>query len=164
MAGPAAILAAAVNIVRMWHWRFLATLRIPMLWILYAGYAWIIVALVLKGLVGVVPWITPSTAVHALTVGAIGSLTLGMMSRVALAHTGRTIVATSSITIAFVLINASAILRIMVPIAIPVFYWSGLVVSGLLWAVAFALFVIYYTPILIQPRIDGSRANIDRQN
>jgi uncharacterized protein involved in response to NO len=155
LVGPAAILAAAINIVRMWHWRFLATLRIPMLWILYAGYGWVIVALVLKGLAGVVPLITPSTAIHALTVGAIGSLTLGMMSRVALAHTGRAIVASTPIIAAFIFINLSAILRVVIPIVMPGFYWSGLVISGLLWAVAFALFVIYYTPILIQPRIDG---------
>jgi uncharacterized protein involved in response to NO len=154
-AGPVALLAAAVNIVRMLHWRSLATRRVPMLWILHIGYGWIIAALALKGLAGMVPMITPSAAIHALTVGAIGSLTLGMMSRVALGHTGRAIAASTTITAAFALITASAILRVAIPIAMPGFYWPGLILSGLLWSMAFALFVIHYTPILTRPRIDG---------
>jgi uncharacterized protein involved in response to NO len=155
MAGPVALLAAIVNILRMWHWQSLATWRVPMLWILHVGYAWIIVALALKGLAGVVPVVTPSAAIHALTVGAVGSLTLGMMSRVALGHTGRVIVASTAITAAFILINASAILRVAIPIALPEFYMLGLIVAGLLWTAAFTLFVIDFAPILTQPRIDG---------
>ncbi len=155
MAGPVAWLAAIVNILRMWHWQSLATWRVPMLWILHLGYAWIIVALALKGLAGAVPVVTPSAAIHALTVGAVGSLTLGMMSRVALGHTGRVIVASTTITAAFILINASAILRVAIPIALPEFYMPGLIVAGLLWMAAFALFVIDFAPILTQPRIDG---------
>jgi uncharacterized protein involved in response to NO len=155
LAGPVALLAAAANIIRMWRWQSLATRRVPMLWILHIGYAWIVIALALKGLTGVVPVVTPGAAIHALTVGAIGSLTLGMMSRVALGHTGRAIVATTTITAAFILINVSAILRVTIPIAMPELYWLGLIVSGLLWSIAFGLFVIHYTPILTQPRIDG---------
>jgi len=155
LAGPVALLAAAANLIRMLRWRSLATRRVPMLWILHLGYAWIVVALALKGLAGMVPVVTPSAAIHALTVGAIGALTLGMMSRVALGHTGRPIVATTVMTLAFVLINASAILRVVIPIAVPGFYLPGLIVAGLLWMAAFALFIIHYTPILTQPRIDG---------
>ena len=155
MAGPVALLAAIVNILRMWHWQSLATWRVPMLWILHVGYAWIIVALALKGLAGAIPVVTPSAAIHALTVGAIGSLTLGMMSRVALGHTGRAIVASTTITAAFALINAGAVIRVTIPLAAPGYYLHGLIVSGLLWSATFALFVIHYTPILTQPRIDG---------
>ncbi len=155
LTGPIALLAAAVNMIRMMRWRSLATRRVPMLWILHLGYAWIVVALALKGLAGLVAVVTPSAAVHALTVGAIGSLTLGMMSRVALGHTGRAIVASTPIIAAFILLNASAIIRVVIPIAVPEFYLPGLIVAGLLWSSAFALFVIHYTPILMQPRIDG---------
>jgi uncharacterized protein involved in response to NO len=126
-----------------------------MLWILHLGYAWIIVALALKGLAGIMAVVTPSAAIHALTVGAIGSLTLGMMSRVSLGHTGRAIVASTAMTVAFILINASAIIRVVIPIVVPGVYLSGLIVAGLLWAAAFALFVIGFAPILTQPRIDG---------
>ena len=155
IAGPVALLAAAANIIRMWCWRSIATRRVPMLWVLHLGYAWIGVALTLKGLVGLVPAITPSAAIHALTVGAIGSLTLGMMSRVALGHTGRVIVASSAMTAAFVFINAAAIVRVAIPIAAPESYLQGLIVSGLLWTMAFALFVIEFFPILTRPRVDG---------
>ena len=155
LTGPIALLAAAVNMIRMMRWRSLATRRVPMLWILHLGYAWMVVALALKGLAGMVPVVTPSAAIHALTVGAIGSLTLGMMSRVALGHTGRAIVASTPIIAAFILLNASAIIRVVIPIAVPEFYLPGLIVAGLLWSSAFALFVIHHIPILMQPRIDG---------
>jgi uncharacterized protein involved in response to NO len=155
IAGPVALLAAAANLIRMLHWRFLATRRVPMLWILHIGYVWLIVALALKGLVGIVPMVTPSAAIHALTVGTIGGLTLGMMSRVSLGHTGRVIVAPTATTVAFILINVSAIIRMAIPIAMPRFYLPGLIVAGLLWAVAFTLFVIDFAPILTRPRIDG---------
>ena len=155
IAGPVALLAAAANLIRMVRWRSLATRRVPMLWILHLGYAWLVLAFVLKGLVGVVPAVTPSAAMHALTVGAIGSLTLGMMSRVSLGHTGRTIVASTAITVAFVLINVSAIIRVAIPIAVPEFYMPGLITAGLLWTAVFALFIIDFAPILMRPRIDG---------
>jgi len=155
IAGPVALLAAAANIIRMLRWQSLATRRVPMLWILHVGYAWIVVALALKGLAGVLLVVTPSAAIHALTVGAIGSLTLGMMSRVSLGHTGRAIVASTTITVAFALINVGAIIRVVIPIAAPGFYLPGLIVAGLLWTAAFALFVIDFAPILTRPRIDG---------
>lgn len=153
--GPVALLAAAANIIRMWHWQSFATWRVPMLWILHISYAWIVVALVLKGLSSMVSVIIPNAAIHALTVGAIGSLTLGMMSRVALGHTGRAIVASTPITVTFILINASAIARVVTPMAAPEFYLPGLVIAGLFWTVAFALFIINFAPILTRPRIDG---------
>jgi uncharacterized protein involved in response to NO len=155
IAGPVALLAAAANLIRMLRWRSLATRRTPMLWILHVGYAWIVVALILKGLAGLVPVVTPSVAIHALSVGAIGGLTLGMMSRVALGHTGRAIVASTAMTVAFILINAGAIIRVAIPMAVPEFYLPGLIVAGLLWTAAFALFVIDFAPILTRPRIDG---------
>jgi uncharacterized protein involved in response to NO len=96
-----------------------------------------------------------SLATHALTLGAIGSLTLGMMARVALGHTGRMLVAPSTIAVAFVAINLAALARVFVPLFAPGWYFAALVAAGTLWVIAFANFLIVYAPILWLPRVDG---------
>jgi len=99
--------------------------------------------------------IAPAAALHALTVGGIGCLTLGMMARVSLGHTGRLLEAPRSVVAAFVLLAAAALTRVVLPIVAPGFYMASLVVAGSLWAAAFALFLIGYGPILTSPRVDG---------
>lgn len=147
--------AALANAARMVGWRSVATWRSPILWILHAGYAWIVITLVLKGLAAVAGWVPGSLAVHALTVGAIGSLTLAMMTRSALGHTGRPLVAGPGTVAAYVLVNAAALVRVFGPIGWPGLYMPELMVSGLLWSLAFAAFVVTFWPVLTRPRIDG---------
>ena len=96
-----------------------------------------------------------SAAAHALTVGAIGSLTLGMMSRVALGHTGRPITAPRVMSWAFAAIGAAALVRVFVPVLWPSAYFASLVVAGALWTAAFAAYVVAYAPVLARPRVDG---------
>jgi uncharacterized protein involved in response to NO len=81
-----------VHAVRLWLWQPWRTLRTPLVWVLHLAYAWIVVHLALRGLAasGIVGEVF---AVHALTVGAIGGLTIGMMTRTARGHTGRPLVA-----------------------------------------------------------------------
>lgn len=149
-----ALAAAALNALRMVPWGTLATLRQPILWILHAGYAWIVVGLALYGLaaLGV---LGPSPALHALAVGAFGSLTLGMMSRVALGHTGRPLVAARPIVLAYALINLAALARIVPPLAADSLYLASATASGVMWSLAFVLFLVVYVPILARPRVDG---------
>lgn len=153
--GAAALAAALANAARMLGWRAAATRRTPILWILHAGYAWIVVALVLDGLAALDLGATRAAAVHALTVGAIGSLTLGMMTRSALGHTGRALRAPPATAVAYGLVNAAALVRVFLPLAAPGWYLDALLVSGLAWSAAFALFVIGYWPVLSRPRLDG---------
>lgn len=140
-----ALLAAA----RAVHWGTLHTWRDPLLWILHAGYGWLVLALSLRGL-GLA-----SPATHALTVGAIGSLTLGMMSRVALGHTGRMLAAPRGIALAFGAITLSAVARVLAPLLVPSFYREGLIVAGLCWTAGFAIFLRIYAPMLLAPRVDA---------
>ena len=86
--GPIAAVAAVVHAVRLSLWRPWRTLKTPIVWILHCAYTWIVLYLVLRALAA---WdLAPvSLATHALTVGAIGGLTLGMMTRTSLGHTGR---------------------------------------------------------------------------
>jgi len=126
-----------------------------LLWILHVGYVWIPIGLLLRAVTAFTPRVPPPVAMHALTVGAIGGLTLGMMSRVALGHTGRPLVVRPATTASFVLITLSAVIRVGTPLFHMAWYRGALVVAGILWAVAFALFVAVYAPVLLAPRTDG---------
>ena len=83
-----AFAAALVHGARLFLWRPLRTLGTPLVWILHAAYAWIALHLALRGFAQL-GWVLPSLATHALTIGAIGGLTIGMMTRTARGHTGR---------------------------------------------------------------------------
>jgi len=150
----AALIAAAVNAARAWGWYVQKIWYVPLLWVLYTGYAWIIFGFVLTALTALT-LVTPSLALHAFTIGGIGVLTLGMMARVSLGHTGRVLRASNAIAIAFVLINLAVFFRVLVPIAIPAWYSISIYVSMLSWLLAFSLFIFVYAPILSSPRIDG---------
>jgi len=152
LSGVAGGLAAA----RAVHWGARHSFKQPLVWILHAGYGWLALGLVFRGLSalgGRADFASPAT--HALTVGAIGSLLLGMMSRVALGHTGRMLAAPWPIAHAFVAINLAAAVRVFVPLLVPAWYFGALVTAGTLWVCAFGTFLVVYAPILWSPRVDG---------
>lgn len=153
VAGVVALVAAALHGARLAGWQGLRTLSNPILWVLHLGYLWLVVGLVLRGLsdFGLVAAVD---AVHALTIGAIGTITLGVMTRAALGHTGRAVKAAPSIVGAYVLVSVAALSRLAVIV------WPDLtsvlvMVSGAAWSAAFIVFVGVYLPILLRPRIDG---------
>lgn len=148
-----AALAAFANGARLAGWHTTRYWRVPLLWVLHLGYGWIVVGLYLKAgiALGLVP---PQFTIHAFTVGAIGVLTLGMMARVSLGHTGRPLKVGAAMSTAFVLINLAAVGRGLLPPFFPQFFLQLIVASGAFWIAAFTIFVIVYTPILIQPRVD----------
>jgi len=135
-------------------WRPWRTLRNPMVWILHVGYLWIPLHLALRALVEA-GLVAPPLATHALTVGAIGGLTLGMMTRTARGHTGRPIQAERREVAAFTLVTAAAITRVLVPLAAPAVYREAVIASACMWSAAYAVYALGYWPILTQPRIDG---------
>jgi uncharacterized protein involved in response to NO len=151
LAGIVGLLAAA----RAVHWGARHSLRDPLLWVLHAGYAWVVIGLLLRSTTGVLASPPGSVATHALTVGAIGTLTLGMMARVALGHTGRALVAPTSMTAAFVAINLAALIRVLAPWLAPQQYAVALVAAGSFWVLAFAVYLAAYAPLLWRPRVDG---------
>lgn len=160
-AGPAAALAAAlaaglalVQVLRYLGWHDSRAWRNPMLAVLHAGYLWLIAGLALDALAGL-GWLAPFPALHALTAGAFGVFTLGMMARVTLGHTGREMRSSPATSVAFVLVNAAALARVVPPLLAPAGYGAWLVLSGLLWMLAFAVFLWVYGPMLLRPRVDG---------
>ena len=154
--GSVALAAGVINALRMRGWGTFATMRTPILWVLHVGYAWLAVGLTLRGVAELSGLIPLDAGIHALTLGAIGSMIIGMMSRVALGHTGRSIVPAPLTVAAYWLVNAAALLRMMSALT-----WddtlraASLISSGALWSLAFACFVIVYWPILSRPRADG---------
>jgi uncharacterized protein involved in response to NO len=151
----AAGLAGIITFVRAARWGTSRTLKHPLLWILHAGYGWIGIGLLARATTPLLHLpLMSSLATHALTLGAIGALTLGMMARVALGHTGRPLVATRPMTIAFLSITVAALARVAVPLFWPSTYGPALIAAGLLWTVAFVIFLAVYTSILFAPRVD----------
>jgi uncharacterized protein involved in response to NO len=154
--GSVAMVAGIINALRMRGWGTFATLRTPILWILHVGYAWIAAGLILRGVAELTGLLPLDAGIHALTLGAVGSMILGMMSRVALGHTGRPIVPAASTVAAYWLVNAGALLRMAFALTSDdTLRAASLMGSGALWSLAFALFVVVYWPILSRPRADG---------
>lgn len=145
---------AMVQALRLWGWHHAGAWRNPMLAVLYAGYLWLVLGLALDALAGL-GWLPPFPALHALTAGAFGVFTLGMMARVTLGHTGREVRGETLTTVAFVLINAAALARVLPPLIDSGAYATWLPISGALWILAFGVFLWVYAPMLLRPRIDG---------
>jgi len=152
-----AVIGALSHGARLCLWKPWRTLATPLVWILHAAYAWIVIHLMLRHFAAM-HWVSASSATHALTVGAIAGLTMGMMSRVSLGHTGRPLKVTRVETAAFFLVQAAALVRVFGEIALPVWYMLSIEVSAVLWAAAFGLFAIRYWPVLTRPRLDGKPA------
>lgn len=154
VAGALAGLACIVNGIRVVSWYSHRYWQVPLLWVLHLGYGWIAVGFLLKTAASL-GLVAAQFTIHAFTVGGIGVLTIGMMARVSLGHTARPLKVTSSIAVAFVLLNIAAVLRGLLPSIFPLWFSQLVILSGMLWIAAFLIFVIVYAPILTQPRIDG---------
>jgi uncharacterized protein involved in response to NO len=153
--GGLAAVAAVLLAIRLAHWQGHRTLDEPLLWVLHLAYAWLPVALVLKA-TSLLTGLVPATAwLHALTVGAFATMILAVMSRAALGHTGRTLVAPRSVTVAFWLLSMAAVIRVFGPIAAPAAWAFWIDAAAALWTMVFVLFVVAYAPILWRPRADG---------
>ncbi len=151
-AGATLLAAGVLNLIRLTRWRGVATLAEPLVLILHLGYLWLASGLLLLGLSVLVPaQILPSVGVHALTAGAIGVMTLAVMTRSARGHTGRPLTSGTAEIVIYVLINAAALTRVTGGL-LPFAYHSLLVVSTVLWSAAFLAFVISYGPMLMTPR------------
>ena len=140
--------------MRLWLWQPWRTLGTPIVWVLHLAYLWIVIHLVLRGLAGL-GLVGDLFAVHALTIGAIGGMTIGMMTRTARGHTGRPLVADGVEVACYVLVAFAAAVRVFGGMLLPDAYVATVVVSGLCWSAAFALYAVRYWPVLSRPRLDG---------
>ena len=146
--------AAALQLARMLRWQPLVTRTRPILWILHLAYAWIPVGLALLALAQP-GWVLASLGVHALAVGATGGLIIGMLTRTARGHTGRPLQASRAEVLAYVLVMAAAVLRVLVPLVAPQWYLHALVCAAVAWTAAFVIYLVMYVPWLTSTRLDG---------
>jgi len=97
-----------------------------------------------------------SLALHALTIGGIGLLTMGMMVRVSMGHSGRKLVAPALMGAAFAALNVAVVVRVILPMMMPTESYNVLLmISALIWVAAFTIFVFRMTPVYLSPRVDG---------
>jgi len=154
---PCAALGLFVlNGYRLINWHTPALWRVPLLWSLYVS-SWLInFGFLFYGLQAQLA-IPVILTLHMFTIGGVGLMTVAMMSRVALGHTGRDIKSTSPwMKLVFAAIAASALFRVVVPMLAMQHYVIWLLVSAALWVVGFATFVVIYAPVLYKPRVDGT--------
>ena len=152
LTAAALFVACAAHAFRFTRWRGWRAVREPLVLILHIGYAWVPIGfLLLGGAIAFDPSLS-SSGLHALTAGAVGTMTLAVMTRATLGHTGRELHASNGTIALYGAITMSAALRVaagFVPdLAAPV-----LIASGVLWLVAFALFVAIYGPMHLAPRL-----------
>jgi uncharacterized protein involved in response to NO len=125
-----------------------------MVWILHAAYAWIVVHLALRG-AAALDLVPAPLATHALTIGAIGGLTIGMMTRTARGHTGRRLAADRVDIACYALVMLAALTRVAGPLLMPQAYRATVIAAGVSWSIGFALYALAYAPSLINARPDG---------
>jgi uncharacterized protein involved in response to NO len=151
------IVAGSAIGLRMSRWQGHKTMREPLLLILHVGYAWLAIGLLLLGLDDRLDLLPATAALHALTVGAIGTMTLAVMTRASLGHTGHPLVAGPGTQAIYVLVTLAALLRVLSPFAgaqMMLVLWA----AAASWTAAFGLFAILYGRVLTRPRVTGHDA------
>lgn len=157
-AAPWIELVAGIMVgLRLARWRGTATLGEPLLSVLHLGYGWMSLGFLLLAFGGFVPTLPRGAAVHALTVGAIGTMVLAVMTRASRGHTGRPLVADRGTTTIYLLVTLAAVLRLVAPLAGD-WYLLALSCAGTAWSAAFGLFLLLYAPMLARSGARGKDA------
>ncbi len=142
-----------VNLGRLLRWHGWITWREPLVLILHLGYAWLVLSLLVLGCSILGIGLPKEDAVHALTTGAVGVMTLAVMTRASLGHTGRPRHAGPLTVLIYMLVTLGALLRVIGPTTgLPTNLVLGLAVAG--WSGAYLLFAVVYGPFLLRPSLD----------
>ena len=156
-ATPCAILAGAAALlhgVRLFRWKGWRAIDLPLVWMLHAGYAWIVIgaALLAAKHLGVAH---PSAALHAWGAGAVGTMLIAVMSRASLGHGGRDLVADATTVAAGTLVIVGATLRVVGALVDSSVHHLLLTAGGIAWCAGYLTFAVRYVPIWLRPRVDG---------
>jgi len=158
--GVVLMLAAGLHLVRLGRWAGDRTFRTPLLVILHVGYLFVPAGFALTGLASL-GYLAPGAGLHAWTAGAFGTLTLAVMSRASLGHTGRPLIATGATQLCYGLVVIGAVARVCSatghgPAAL-------LHAAGLCWSLAFLVFAAAYWRVLIGSRVAPKMASAAQQ-
>ena len=147
--------AAAIQALRLAQWRGLSTLGRPIVWILHLGYAWLPLGLALKCAALLGGYAAAAFWLHALTVGTLATMILGVMTRAALGHTGRPLELDPRMVVGYFLLLFAGLVRVFGFGVLGLPYPTVILIAAFLWTAAFALFLWVYAPILWRERADG---------
>jgi uncharacterized protein involved in response to NO len=153
--GWLALIIAALHAVRLSGWRSLRTGGDPMLWVLHLAYAWLPLGFALKAVALLENAAWAQYWQHGFGIGAIATMILAVSTRTTLGHTGRPLVVSRPVVVAYLLLALAAVLRVAGPVIWLDNYPAVLLAAGTSWALAFLIFVVVYGPILATPRLDG---------
>ena len=154
LTAPLALAASGVSLANLLAWQPQRTVRVPLLWILHLSYAWIGIgfALLAAASLGLLP---ASAALHALTVGSMAGLIIGMMTRTTLGHTGRALKGGRAEAAMYWLIQLGALARLLAAVGPASLSMPLLLAAGVCWSLAFGLYACVYAPYLWRARVDG---------
>lgn len=149
------IMLTFIHSFRLWCWHTGGIWKTPLLWVLYIGYSIFILGFALKAIGYFFP-LPHTLPLHAFTYGGIGMLTMGMVSRVSLGHTGRNITQPPKVLPwVFASLLLGTMIRVIAPVLYPELYAQWIGISQALWIASFSLFLCSYSIILIKERVDG---------
>jgi len=149
-----AIIQFALHSFRVYNWYHPGIWKKPLLWSIASAYAWITLGFLLKAL-SVWTDISLFVALHSFTYGGLGMITLGMMTRVALGHTGRSVFQPPKIlNLVFIVLSTGSVVRILLPLFMPQSYALWIGISQALWIAAFSIIAVVYVPMLLKARVD----------
>ena len=148
IAGAALVVAGVATLIRLARWRGHLTLSEPLVWSLHLGLVWVPAGVLLIGLAVYLPDVPQAAGLHALTAGAMGGMTLAVMTRAILGHTGRPLTADRWTAAIYLLVASAAALRVAAPFSADA-YLPMLWTSGLAWIGAFGIFVLHYGRMLL---------------
>ncbi len=149
------VLMALLTAFRLWGWYDHEIWKKPLVWVLHVSLAFIALGILTQSL-GMRLHLIPYLALHMMTYGGIGLITTGMMARVILGHTGRSVFEPpEGLSWVFILLTTGAIFRSIIPIFYRDYYYLWILISQFLWIGAFILMLVFYLTALVKPRIDG---------
>jgi uncharacterized protein involved in response to NO len=151
LTGVIALVAGLGALARLSQWRSGWTLPYPILWAMHLAYAALGIGYVLIGLAGL-GYGSEVSALHVLGIGAVGGMTIAVMSRASLGHTGRPLIASRTMAAGYALVALAALFRWIGSTAFA-FYYPAVLTSGALWILAFTLFLVALWPALLGPRM-----------
>ncbi len=145
------IVAGIIHGIRLWGWHVRRVRRVPLIWILHVGYAWLVLGLFLSA--GAARGVFPlTTTLHAFTMGALGIVIFGMITRVALGHTGRRLHPALLTVVGYGAISIATFIRVVGPLLVPAVSVQFINLAAVLWIIAFIIYIIKYYQILTTER------------
>ncbi|CAG0929204.1 MAG: NnrS family protein [Rhodocyclaceae bacterium] len=156
--GLAALACAGVQAVRTARWKGWRLTDVPLVFVMHLGFAWLIFAFLLKAAADLAGLVPDAAWLHAFTVGSLGMMMLGLMTRVALRHTGRALVMPGSMKFACVMMFAAALIRLAATVH-GLGAWAA-ALAAVLWGLTFLLYFAVFAAILLRPSL--SRDGVSR--